>query len=298
MALVILCDAPTPSRDALERALVASGHRVQTAPDTGALGSLLRIANDQRTQPDCVYLEEAAAGGTSGLFSTAQRLRGSGGPSIATLGVIARPEPEARAAALQILDDVVSRPAHLVEVTARIEALLRRPPVAPAATSVGEDAASGLKTRALLDERITEEWRRAARYTEPLALLIVGLSGDSAQPPLLDRALREVGAALRRSLRQIDVLGRFGAIEVAALLVNTHLAGALTCADRLRRELASLQPRIDATMGLALFPGKDVTSGPDLVRVAERALALARSQGMGSVCVIQHQGFLFEGRAG
>ena len=51
-----------------------------------------------------------------------------------------------------------------------------------------------------------------------------------------DRLLQAVANASLRSLRQIDVVTRYGAHELAALLPNTHLAGALTCADRLRRE--------------------------------------------------------------
>ena len=48
-----------------------------------------------------------------------------------------------------------------------------------------------------------------------------------------DRMLQLVAQASLRSLRQIDVVTRYGAHEFAALLPNTHLAGALTCADRL-----------------------------------------------------------------
>jgi len=316
VSLVLVCDSPSPFREALERALEALGHRVWSAPDAAAMLALLRsppqgppvegASGGGRFTPDCVVLEEGAVGGTSALFATALRIRGgaadrpAGIAGICTLAIIERQEPEARAAALQIVDDVVSRPAHLVEVVARIEALLRGRAggvVTPAQERGIEDVTTGLRSRAFLDERIGEEWRRATRYTEPLALMLVGLEGSSAKQPQSDRALKEVGGALRRALRQIDVLGRFASTELAALLVNTHLAGALTCAERLRKEVGALSgPTIEVVMGLALFPGKDVTSGLELTRVAERALERARTEGPGSICLIQHQGYLFQQR--
>jgi two-component system, cell cycle response regulator len=142
---------------------------------------------------------------------------------------------------------------------------------------------------------VQEEWRRATRFSEPLAFLVAGLEGGSRSAQRSERGMREVGAALRRSLRQIDVLGRFGAFEVAALLVNTHLAGALTCAERLKKELnAPDAGGTELVIGLSFYPGKDVTSPSDLIRTAEKALARASSEGPGSICLIQHQSYLFQ----
>jgi two-component system, cell cycle response regulator len=304
MGLVVVCDAASPFREALERAREASGHRVRSVQDAAHLFTLLRGGEGGRPPvPDCVFLDEAAAGGTSGLYSTAVRLRsGERSPGQMTaspiLAVIERQEAEARAAALQVVDDVMSRPAHLVEVVARIESLLRGRGAQPGGLATERslgDVVTGLRSRAYFDERVVEEWRRAVRFSEPLALLVVGLEGAAGQPPHLDRALREVGGALRRALRQVDVLARFAPTEVAALLVNTHLAGALTCADRLRKELQPAQGAhpLDSVMGLAFYPGKDVTSSGELVRTAERALQRARAEGAGATCLIQHQGYLF-----
>lgn len=315
MGLVLICDAVSPFRDALCRALEASGHRIRTASDATTLFALMRVAETgpKPAPADCVFVDEAAVGGTAGLYSTAVRLRSSrerapGAASqlgaallLPVIAVIERPEPESRAAALQVVDDVVSRPAHLVEVVARIESLLRRggtQATSPQAERPLEDAATGLRSRSYFDERIIEEWRRAVRFSEPLALLVVGLEGAAQRAPHSERALREVGGALRRALRQVDVLGRFSAHEVVALLVNTHLAGALTCAERLKKELAPVQNAqvpLEVVMGLALYPGKDVTSAAELVRLSSLALERARSEGPGSICLIQHQGYLFRG---
>jgi diguanylate cyclase (GGDEF)-like protein len=292
VALVFLCAPVSPFRDAVARALEAAGHKVRCVADVVSLFADLQGTGTPRgrERADCVLLDETATGGTAGLYSAALRLRGMGVGAIPTIAVIDRPEPEARAATLQVTDDVLSRPAHLVEAVARIESLLRGR--AASANDRGDDATTGLRGRGFLDERLAEEWRRSTRFSEPLAFLVAGLGGGSRTG---DRGMREISAALRRSLRQIDVLGRFGAFEVAALLVNTHLAGAITCAERLKKELTTPQAAgTDFAIGLSFYPGKDVTSPADLVRTAEKALARAANEGPGSICLIQHQSYLFQ----
>jgi diguanylate cyclase (GGDEF)-like protein len=218
----------------------------------------------------------------------------------------------ARVAGLSIADDVVSRPFWPEEVLARVEALLRtrhlvdqlRVARAELEARAVSDSTTGLRSRAFLLERLQEEWKRAQRYNEPLTLVLIGVDGIPAVQtrrggPFADRLLREIAAVTQRLLRQIDVVTRFGGDELAALLPNTHFAGALVCAERLSRALAAL--RVDdevarATMGIAFFPGKDVIDPGDLVRLAQRALDRAREEGTGAICLVQHQGYLFTPR--
>jgi diguanylate cyclase (GGDEF)-like protein len=218
----------------------------------------------------------------------------------------------ARVAGLSIADDVVSRPFWPEEVLARVEALLRtrqlidqlRVARAELEARAVSDSATGLRSRAFLLERLQEEWKRAQRYNEPLTLTVIGIEGLSAieskrGAPFSTKLLREVAAVTQRGLRQIDVVTRFGIDELAALLPNTHFAGALVCAERLVRALAALRvddETIRPTMGIAFFPGKDVVEPADLLRLAQRALDRAREEGAGAICLVQHQGYLFTPR--
>ena len=215
----------------------------------------------------------------------------------------------ARAAALAVADDVVARPYDAREVTARVAALLRtRTIVDELRLQRAESEAKTSPTRrracatALFGERIGEEFKRAVRYNEPLSLVLLAVEGmreliDKRGVGTADRMLQAVADASLRSLRQIDVVTRFGAHELAALLPNTHLAGALTCADRLRRETSTAavdDTRAVVSMGIAFYPGKDVNDATDLMRMAARALERARKGGAGSICLYQHQGYLFQ----
>jgi diguanylate cyclase (GGDEF)-like protein len=216
----------------------------------------------------------------------------------------------ARAAALAVADDAVARPYDPREVTARVAALLRTRGIvddlrvlrAESEAKTYADATTGLRNRAFLGERIGEEFKRAVRYNEPLSLVLLAVEGmgqiiEKRGIGTADRLLQAVANASLRSLRQIDVVTRYGAYELAALLPNTHLAGALTCADRLRRETATAavdETKAVVSMGIAFYPGKDVNDATDLLRMAARALERAREEGAGSICLYQHQGYLFQ----
>jgi two-component system, cell cycle response regulator len=115
----------------------------------------------------------------------------------------------------------------------------------------------------------------------------------------VDRVLLAIANAALRSLRQIDIVTRYGPAELAALLPNTHFAGSLICAERLHRE-SGKSPVEDfvptVTMGIAFYPGKDVGEPADLLKMVSRALDRAREEGPGNICLYQHQGYLFQPR--
>jgi GGDEF domain-containing protein len=48
------------------------------------------------------------------------------------------------------------------------------------------------------------------------------------------------------------------------------------------------------SMGVSFFPGKDVNEPADLIKLGSRALDRAREEGPGSICLVQHQGYLFQ----
>jgi diguanylate cyclase (GGDEF)-like protein len=215
-----------------------------------------------------------------------------------------------RTAALGVADDVVSRPYDLAEVLARVAALLRTRAIvddlrlarAESEAKTYADETTGLRNRAFLGERLDEEWKRSVRYNEPLSLIIFAVD---SMPEFVaqrgvgagDRLLHAVADAALRALRQIDVVSRYGPAELAALLPNTHFPGAIVCAERLRRETATInitERKPVISMGISFFPGKDVNDANDLLRMAARALDRAREEGPGSICLFQHQGYLFQ----
>jgi diguanylate cyclase (GGDEF)-like protein len=303
MSAILMVEPPSAARDELERALGSAGHRVLVVSDGE---SALQAWRAERHE--LAILDEAAPH-LNGI-GVALRMKAESPSAFMPVVIVSARDALARTAALAVADDVVTRPFDPRELSARVTALLRTRAIvddlrlqrAESEAKTYADAATGLRNRAFLGERIGEEFKRAVRYNEPLSLVLLAVEGmrelvERRGIGTSDRLLQAVANASLRSLRQIDVVTRYSAHELAALLPNTHLAGALTCADRLRRETGNAavdDTRAVVSMGIAFYPGKDVNDATDLMRMAARALERAREEGAGSICLYQHQGYLFQ----
>jgi two-component system, cell cycle response regulator len=304
MAAILIVEPPSQLRDDLETALRNSGHRVLVVGDGEEA-----LAAWRAERHELVIADDLAAR----LNGVALAARMKSETPLGFMPIILttlRNEPHQRAQLLAAADDVLVRPYAVVEMVARANALLRtriivdelRAARADSEARTYSDAVTGLRNRAFLGERLAEEWKRAVRYNEPLSLVVMAVDEfraltDAKGAGFGERVLQSVAAAALRSLRQIDIVTRYGPSEIAALLPNTHVAGALICAERLRREsslstIDDVRPTI--SMGLAFYPGKEVAEATDLMRTAAKALERAREEGPGSICLVQHQGYLFQ----
>jgi diguanylate cyclase (GGDEF)-like protein len=156
---------------------------------------------------------------------------------------------------------------------------------------------------------LNEEFKRAERYHDPLACMVVDIDklrshNEASGRAAGDRVIQQVAEALKKSVREVDVVARFGADEFLVLLPSTHFAGATTVAERLFRELgeqraleASGQP-ISVSVGIALYPSRDVRSKDQLLRAADTAMHHAKRDGAGRLSVYQQQGQLYTPQLG
>lgn len=100
-----------------------------------------------------------------------------------------------------------------------------------------------------------------------------------------DKALKLIAAALKRELRDQDVLGRYGGEEFAAILPDTSAAEAVRVAERLRAAVAALPPdAYDAPAPVTLSGGVAVSHPGDanidaVIERADRALYRAKESG-------------------
>jgi hypothetical protein len=104
-------------------------------------------------------------------------------------------------------------------------------------------------------------------------------------------ALRRLAAALKRSVRETDIVARYGGEEFAILLPNTPKLAALRVAEKVRLavERAGIGTEQDSkarpmtvSVGVASLPG-DACGAQELVAKADRALYVAKSQGKNRV---------------
>jgi diguanylate cyclase (GGDEF)-like protein len=157
------------------------------------------------------------------------------------------------------------------------------------------DALTGLFNRRALNGRLRDEYNRARRYSTPLSLLLVDVDGlkqvnDRLGHDAGDGAIRSVAEALRTTLRETDIGGRWGGDEFLIIAPNTISAAAYTLAERLRSRLANGRtrgPRPTVSIGVATF--LDPTGAPEdpkwLVESADAALHAAKAAGRDHVAV-------------
>jgi diguanylate cyclase (GGDEF)-like protein len=161
------------------------------------------------------------------------------------------------------------------------------------------DYLTNLYNRRYFMQRGAEEFKRVSRYSQPLALLMLDIDefkkiNDTNGHEAGDLALQRVAAALKSSLREIDILGRIGGEEFAVLLPNTLLPAAILLAERIRQSIANmlfqmpggvLNGTLTISIGVATFT--DEMSGiDDLLRNADAALYSAKNSGRN--CVRAH----------
>ena len=102
----------------------------------------------------------------------------------------------------------------------------------------------------------------------------------------------EVGAVLEQTVRDADILIRYGGDEFVILFPETPLAGGLIIAERIRQvigatkflESQKIEARVSASIGLAAYPeSADDVRG--LISSADQAMYQAKALGKNRVVV-------------
>lgn len=160
------------------------------------------------------------------------------------------------------------------------------------------DGLTLVKNHRFFQDRVREEFRRAQRYEDPLALILLDLDhfkavNDRYGHPVGDEVLKDVARSLNNSVRETDVVARYGGEEFAVLLPKTHLAGSLTVAERIWRDIGTLRAgpggnlKVTASIGVSGYPGRGVASQEQLVGTADDALYRAKREGRNKICLFQ-----------
>ena len=153
------------------------------------------------------------------------------------------------------------------------------------------DALTDLPNRLLLNDRLAQAVRVAARVGSSLALLLLDLNGfkeinDTLGHHAGDRILQEVASRMRGLLRGADTVARLGGDEFAVVLPGSDVDGALLAAQKVLYEIE--QPcvigrqalSVRASLGIACFPDHGRSTGTLLER-ADVAMYVAKSDGIG-----------------
>jgi GGDEF domain-containing protein len=123
---------------------------------------------------------------------------------------------------------------------------------------------------------------RARRYEHPLTLVLVHMDGPGGLTTVRTRRhpheqLAALAVRIRRLLRDVDAIGLHGDGQLAVLLPETPLDGAMVVAGRIE-EAAREDVGVRVRVGAAVFPDDAVTVD-GLLLEAQAALELASLEG-------------------
>ena len=158
-------------------------------------------------------------------------------------------------------------------------------------TIVLTDPLSGCFNRRGLNQLAEREISRAIRGKKQVAVLAIDVDhfksiNDDYGHLTGDEVIREVGALLRETARDVDVVARIGGEEFTILAPDSNDEGGLILAERVMHafrahQFKSLPPdrRVTTSVGVAAAPARDDEIAKTLLARADEALYVAKRNG-------------------
>ncbi len=157
------------------------------------------------------------------------------------------------------------------------------------------DTLVDIYNRRYLDRRVEEEFERANRYGLPLSILLLDIDlfktiNDSFGHQTGDMVLKNLGKLLVDTVRNTDIVARYGGEEICIIATNTAGVSAVELAERLRLliQSAALAMTDDAAVHVTVSFGvatvfTGVHSAEELMKCADMALYRAKKEGRNRV---------------
>ncbi|MBI5558123.1 MAG: diguanylate cyclase [Deltaproteobacteria bacterium] len=158
------------------------------------------------------------------------------------------------------------------------------------------DALTRLYNRRFLLETLDKEYRRAMRYVHELSVLLIDADhfkqvNDQHGHLCGDMVLKSIADTLGKSVRNTDIVARYGGEEMVVLLPETDRKRAVHIAEKLRKEIESSEIPCDGkhisitvSIGVATYPENNVSDPMLLVEAADLAMYEAKKTGRNKVC--------------
>jgi len=155
-------------------------------------------------------------------------------------------------------------------------------------------------------ERLEEELRRSIRFKLPLTVLMLDIDhfkryNDDFGHLVGDATLKEVSDLLKRNLRRVDLVGRYGGEEFIVAMPETRIANVVEVAERIRSSIArhdfqvyNVKTKVTVSQGIMVFDGEKAAQSErvdakaiavELIRKADEAMYRAKEEGRNRVCL-------------
>ena len=153
------------------------------------------------------------------------------------------------------------------------------------------DELTGLFNYRYLDVALEREIRRVERYGSSVSVLFLDLDyfktvNDTHGHLVGSKVLQEMGALLKKSVRDVDIVIRYGGDEFTIILSELGTKGAANVAERIRASVENhhflvsegYDIRLTACLGYASFPD-DCKTKIEMLDLADRAMYRGKTGG-------------------
>ena len=193
------------------------------------------------------------------------------------------------------IDRRKAREAELLRMTEKLEMINKT-----LENLINIDSLTEVGNRRYFDQLLKNEWHRAVRRSDPIALLMIDIDDFKAYNDTYghqkgDFCLKQVAAALNEVIKRAgDFVVRYGGEEFAVVLPNTDMEGAIAVAEQLKDSITVLNiPHEQSSVGNTLTVSIGIASGipregidrQQIVAAADSALYVAKSEGRNRIKV-------------
>jgi len=147
------------------------------------------------------------------------------------------------------------------------------------------DQLTGLPNRRFMEKRLDDLLSTVSRYQRPLSVAMIDIDlfkkyNDTMGHAAGDRILANVGALIRKEIREADFAARYGGEEFLVILAETEQCGACLGVERIRR---TVEQKAGVTISIGVTSYRFGMTVAQLLKEADDALYRAKDNGRNRV---------------
>ncbi len=298
MAKILLIDDSRLIAHVAKTILTKRGHKVILAQD-----GLAGMEAAKSEQPDLILLDLIMP--VMDGYQVCQELKEEESTKeIPVIMLTSKAEPADKVKGLEIgALDYVTKPFDEGELVARVNVQLQLRQLHETLQEknrqlqelANKDGLTGLYNHRYFQEQLSKDFLRAKRYHENLSCVLLDIDhfkefNDTHGHQTGDVILSTLGRVIEDSIRDSDLVARYGGEELALILYHTDGPAAFHLAERLRQTVESHEVHdkgnvlhITISLGIATFPSEQISDSKELIECADKALYQAKENGRNRV---------------